>query len=256
MSSHQTLTTPQKVNGSTEELFVKTYQTKDPIIRKELILQHRDLVRRLASRFTNRGRPLDSLISVGTIGLIKAIDRYDVSRRVKFTTYATHCILGEIKRYFRDKTWGLKVPRSLKKLNSIIHDTIENLTTKLGRCPTIPEIAQKLDITSETVIEAIEAGRSYNPCSLEQKLEFNDEGSFCFLDSLNQADQKFRNLVDKIDLKIAIGTLSKRERMIIQLFYFEGYSQAEIAQRLGISQMHVSRLLRGTLKSLKKTLGH
>lgn len=100
----------------------------------------------------------------------------------------------------------------------------------------------------------IEAGRSYNPCSLEQKLKINDEGIFCLLDSLSQADQKFRNLVDKIDLKIAIGTLSKRERMIIQLFYFEGYSQAEIAQRLGISQMHVSRLLRGALKSLKKTL--
>lgn len=135
MSSYQTSTTPQKVNGSTEELFVKAYQTKDPIIREELILRHRDLVRRLASRFINRGRLLDSLISVGTIGLIKAVDRYDVSRRVKFTTYATHCILGEIKRYFRDKTWGLKVPRSLKKLNSIVHDAIENLTTKTRTLP-------------------------------------------------------------------------------------------------------------------------
>lgn len=212
------------------------------------------MVRRLASRFTNRGRLLDSLISIGTIGLINAVDRYDVSRGVKFTTYATHCILGEIKRYFRDKTWGLKVPRRLKKLNSIVHDTIENLTMKLGRSPTISEIAQKLDIPSETIIEVIEAGRSYNPCSLEQKLEFNNERSFCLLDSLSQTNQRFRDLIDKIGLKMAIGTLSKRKQMIIQLFYFEGYSQTEIAQRLGISQMHVSRLLRGALKSLKKTL--
>ena len=117
MSSHQISAVPEKASPITEELFSKFYETKDSKIREELILRHIDLVRKLASRFTNRGRPLDSLVSVGTIGLINAIDRYDISRGVKFTTYATHCILGEIKRYFRDKTWALKLPRSLKKLN-------------------------------------------------------------------------------------------------------------------------------------------
>ena len=121
---------PEQTVRTTEELFAEFYETKDPDIREELILQHRDLVKRLASRFTNRGRPSESSISAGTIGLINAVDRYEPSRGVKFITYATHCILGEIKRYFRDKSWLLKVPRSLKELNSIVHDTIECLTTR------------------------------------------------------------------------------------------------------------------------------
>lgn len=254
MSSHQISTALRKTGGITEELFIKCHETKDPKIREELILRHIDLVRKLASRFANKGQLLDSLVSVGTIGLINATDRYDVSRGVKFTTYATHCILGEIKRYFRHEGWVLKVPRSLKELNSIVHDTIANLTTRLGRSPTISEIAQKLDIPSETVIEVMEAGCSYKPYSLEQKLQFNDEKSFCFLDSLSQDDQEFGNLFDKIDLREAIRTLNKRGQMIVQLFYFEGYSQTEIGERLGISQMHVSRLLRQAIKSLKKIL--
>lgn len=254
MSFHQISTIPEKTGGIKEELFSKFHKTRDPKIREELILQHSDLVRKLASRFTNKGKSLDSLVSVGTIGLINAVDRYDVSRGVKFTTYATHCILGEIKRFFRDKTWVLKVPRSFKRLNSIVQDTIEDLTASLGRSPTISEIAKELDIPSETVIEVMEAGRSYRPFSLEQRLEFNDGDGCSFLDFLSQDDQGFRNLFDKVDLKEATATLNKREQIIVQLFYFEGYSQTKIAERLNISQMHVSRLLRGAIKSLKKIL--
>ena len=246
MSSRWVCTHPTQASGITDELFREFYQTKDPKVREELILEHTDLVKKLASRFSNRGKPLESLVSVGTIGLINAIDRYEPFRGVKFTTYATHYILGEIKRYFRDKGWLLKVPRSVKELNSIVHDTIECLTIRLGRSPAISEIAQELDVPSEIVMEVMEAGRSYNPCSLD------DKDNFCFLDVLSQPDKDFRNLVDRIDLEEAIGTLNKRGQMLLQLFYFEGCSQAKIAERLGISQMHVSRLLRQAIKKLNK----
>ncbi len=239
---------PERTAGTTEELFAEFYETKDLDIREELILRHRDLANKLAIRFTNRGRPLESLISVGTIGLINAVDRFEPSRRVRFTTYATHCILGEIKRYFRDKSWLLKVPRSLKELNSIVHNTIEYLTTRFGRSPAISEIAQELDVPSEIVMEVMEVGRSYRPCSLD------DEDNFGFSDVLCRTDKKLLNIVDKIDLEKAIATLNKREQMIVQLFYFEGRSQTKISERLGISQMHVSRLLRQTIKNLNRIL--
>jgi len=247
-STRRNATCPVQTAETTEELFAKFYETKDPNIREELILQHRDLAEKLAGRFTNRGRPLESLISVGTIGLINAVDRYEPSRGVKFTTYATHYILGEIKRYFRDKSWLLKVPRSLKELNSIVHDTIECLTTRLGRSPGISEIARELDVPSEIVMEVMEAGRSYRPYSLD------DDDNFSFSDALYQTDKELRNLVDKIDLKEAMGTLNKREQMILHLFYFESCSQTKIAERLGISQMHVSRLLRQAIKNLNRLM--
>lgn len=245
MPTHRIAACPEQVTGTTDQLFAEYYETKNPDIREELILRHRDLAEKLAGRFTNRGRPLESLISVGTIALINAVDRFEPSRGVKFTTYATHCILGEIKRYFRDKSWLLKVPRSLKELNSIVHDTIETLTTRLGRSPGISEIARELDVPSEIVMEVMEAGRSYRPCSLD------DENNFGFSDALSQTDKELRNL---IDLKEAMGTLNKREQMILQLFYFEDRSQTKIAERLEISQMHVSRLLRQAIKNLKRVM--
>lgn len=245
----------RKSDATSEELFIEYYETKDDKIKNEIILRHMDFVKKLAYRFSNKGEPIDCLISVGTIGLINAVGRYDISLGVKFTTYATHCILGEIKRYFRDKTWVLKVPRNLKELNSTVHNTIDDLTKMLGRSPTISEIAQKLDLSPETVIEVMEAGRCYKPYSLEQKLEFNDgDDNFCFLDSLSRENQEDLNLFDKIDLKEALGALNKRGQMIVQLFYIDGYSQTKIAERLGISQMHVSRLLKQAIKSLKEIL--
>lgn len=254
MSSYQISSGSEKKRGSVTELFIKFAQTKDARIREELILVYRGLVEQLAKRYINRGRPFESLVAVGTIGLIKAIDRYDINREAKFTTYATHYILGEIKRYFRDKAWTLRVPRNLKELNAVIQRTIEDLTARFSRLPTTQEISQELDISSETVIEAIEAGRAYKPYSLEKKVESNEEDNICFLDTLSQDDEgKYRHLL-KIDLKEAVKTLNKREQAIIQLFYFEGYSQTKIAQRLQISQMHVSRLLRGAIKNLKDRL--
>jgi len=244
----------RKSNVTIEELFIEYYETKDDKIKDEIILRHMDFVKKLAYRFSNKGEPIGCLISVGTIGLINAVGRYDMSLGVKFTTYATHCILGEIKRYFRDKTWVLKVPRNLKELNSTVHNTIDDLTKMLSRSPTISEIAQKLDLSPETVIEVMEAGRCYKPYSLEQKVESNDGDNLCFLDSLSQENQEDLNLFDKIDLKEALGTLNKREQMIVQLFYIDGYSQTKIAERLGVSQMHVSRLLKQAIKSLKLIL--
>ncbi len=142
----------------------------------------------------------------------------------------------------------------MKELNSIVHDTIEDLTRTLSRSPTISEIAGKLDIPSETVLEVMEAGRSYRPYSLDQKIELDDGTSFSLLESLGQDDREFQSLFDRIDLRKSITTLDKRGQMIVQLFYLVDYSQTEIAERLGISQMHVSRLLREAIKNLRKIL--
>ncbi len=252
MTSHHLAAVPGTDSGTLEQLFSQFAESNDSKIREELIVRHADLVRKLVRRFANGSKRLDTLVSVGTIGLMCAVDRYDISKGASFATYATHCIVGEVKRYLRDSSWLLKVPRSVKTLNWRVHKTIENLTMELGRSPTISEIGERVRIPPETVTEIMEAGHSYTPYSLDQELGLNGEGTFCLSDCLSQDDQEVGHLIDKIELKEAMGMLHKREQMILQLSYGEGYSQTEISMRLRISQMHVSRLLRQAIGNLRK----
>jgi len=252
MTSAEVASVPGKGSGAIGQLLSQFAESKDPKIREELIVRHANLVRKLVGRFANGSKRLDSLVSVGTIGLMCAVDRYDISKGASFITYATHCILGEVKRYLRDNSWLLKVPRSVKTLNWVIHHTIENLTMELGRSPTISEIGERVSIPPETVAEIMEAGHSYTPYSLDQQLGWNGEDTFCLSDCLSQDDKELCTLIDKIELKEVMGRLNKREQMILQLFYSEGYSQTEISKRLRMSQMHVSRLLRQAIGNLRK----
>ena len=224
-------------------------------LRDELVVGQLKLVRYLASKFANRGEPLDDLIQVGAVGLLKAIDRFDQGRGVGFSTYATPTIVGEIKRYFRDKGWALRVPRRLQELNLAVNRAIERLTIELGHSPTIEELAHALETTPESILEARELGGAYNLLSLDSEVVSDgDKRSQTLGETLPSAITGLELLEDKAVLEHAFTILSRRERIILFLRYFDSLSQTEIAKRLGVSQMHVSRLQHKALDKLRGAL--
>jgi RNA polymerase sigma-B factor len=224
-------------------------------VRSELVVAHLNLVRYLAVKFANRGEALDDLIQVGTVGLLKAIDRFDLERGVEFTTYATPTIVGEIKRYFRDKGWAVKVPRRLQELNLAVNRAIEKLSVKIGRSPTVKELAEHLSVTEEDVLEAQELGQAYNLLSLDTELSGDgDKKSQTLADYIGATDAGLALLEDKANLERAFEVLSGRERVILYLRFYESVSQTEIAKRLNVSQMHVSRLQQKALEKLRNVL--
>lgn len=251
MIGFHNLVFPEKEEINIDELFLELQRSKDEKIREVLIIHHMNLVHLLAKKFIDWGKPLESLVSVGTIGLINAIDRYDAAKGVKFSTYATYLILGEIRRYFRDKCWLVKVPRKTRKLNRFIQEVIEEMTKDLNRSPSISELARKLDASKEEVIEALEARNAYNAYSLGNGLK-SENGNLSMLEYLSSDDLDLKTFNNKFDLEEVLHHLPKREQVIIRLYYFDGFSQTKIARRLDISQMHVSRLLKQALKHLKK----
>ncbi len=238
----------------TRELFVRYRVEGDETARDELAEMYLNLVKYLASRFRNRGEPVDDLIQVGTIGLIKAIDRFDVDRAVEFTTYATPTIVGELKRYFRDKGWAIKVPRRLQELSFKVNHAIDALTQEMQRTPTIPEIAAYLDVTSDDVLEALETSEAYNFVSLETDRTGDGSDSFSILEYIGKDDQLMSVVEDRTTLASALKELSPQEQRVLYLRFFQGLTQTEIAKQLGISQMQVSRLLRKTLRVLRENL--
>ncbi len=235
----------------TRELFVRYRLDADEQARDELITMYLNLVKYLASRFRNRGEPIDDLIQVGTIGLIKAIDRFDIDRQVEFTTYATPTIVGELKRYFRDKGWAIKVPRRLQELSFKVNKTIDALTQRFQRSPTIEEIATELEVTSEEVLEAMETSEAYNFVSLESD-RGDGSDSFSILEYIGKDDQLMAIVDDRATLSAALRHLTAQEQRVLYLRFFQGLTQTEIARQLEISQMQVSRLLRKTLKVLRE----
>jgi len=237
-----------------EQLFREFKETRDPRLRERLIELHQNLVRYLASKFANRGEPLEDLIQVGMIGLINAIDRYEPDGATKIYTYATPTLLGEIRRYFRDKAWSLKVPRRLQELNQAATKVAEELTQKLGHPPTIQEIAKKLGTTEEETIEAMELGSAYEAISLDSKVEQEDDSPLSLGEFLGGVDLSLENIEMYDDIKRAIEQLDPREKAIIYYRFFRNMSQTEVAKRLNISQMHVSRLQQRALRKLKEIL--
>lgn len=238
----------------TYELFVKYRETKDPEVRDELVRMYINLVEYLAKRFKSRGEPLEDLIQVGTIGLIKAVDRFDIDREVEFTTYATPTIVGELKRYFRDKGWAVRVPRRLQELNQQINQIVSSLTQELKRSPTVAEIAQRLNVSSEDVIEALETTEAYNFVSLDGDISSSNGESFSLLEYIGEDDKQLVGLEDRASLAAALSELNHQEQKILYLRFFRGLTQTEIANELNISQMHVSRLLRKTLQVLRQRM--
>lgn len=239
--------------SDTDTLFARYIRTRDPVLRDRLVVLHHNLVRYLASKFVNRGEPLEDLVQVGTIGLINAIDRFDSDRGTKFSTYATPTIVGEIRRYFRDKAWSLKVPRRLQELNQAAAKAQEELSSKLGRPPTIQEVADRIGATEEETLEAIELGNAYDTVSLDSKMmSDSDSAPLSLAEFVGAEDASLEALEEYGDLDKAIECLDPRERAIIVHRFFKDMSQAEVAKQLNISQMHVSRLQNRALLQLKR----
>ena len=219
-------------------------------IRAALIERHLPLVVFMARKFADRGEPLDDLIQVGTIGLIKAIDRFEIARGFEFSTFATPTIVGEIKRHFRDKTWAIRVPRRLQELGVAVSKANTELTQKLDRSPTTKEIAKHLGVSVDDVAEALEANSAYSTISLDTA----SADAPTIGDSVGSLDDALEGVEYRESLKPLLEKLDDREKRILQLRFFDNLSQSQIATDLGISQMHVSRILNKVLIHLREGL--
>ena len=235
----------------TRELFRRLKDNGDADARDQLIVNHINLVRFLASKFKNRGESLEDLVQVGTIGLIKAIDRFDPDRGLEFTTYATPTIMGEIKRHFRDKGWSVRVPRRLQELSAKVNQATDELTNQLQRSPSVAEIAEYLGSTVDEVLEAMESSSAYSSVPLEGGGSGEDDEAPSVIDHYATEDPDLAASDDRIVLEQAIADFSPREQEVVKMRFEEGLTQVEIAERLGISQVQVSRLLRRTLRRIQ-----
>ncbi len=253
--------TPQRAATRLESKDLFTRLARHPVgspehqtTREALVHLHLPLVEFLARRFRDRGEPLDDLVQVGTIGLIKAVDRFDLDRGVEFSTYATPTVVGEIKRHFRDKGWAVRVPRRLQELRHELATTTEHLSHALGRAPTIAEIATVLGISEEEVLEGLESANAYTAVSLDAGSETEDGGTSSALASIGADDEALEGVEYRESLRPLLAQLPARERQILMLRFFRNMTQSQIAAEVGISQMHVSRLLTKTLETLRSQL--
>jgi len=221
--------------------------------RDALVHLHLPLVEHCARRFRNRGEPFEDLVQVGTIGLLKSIDRFDTDRGVEFSTYATPTIIGEIKRYFRDKGWAIRVPRRLQELRMQIGAATAELTQSLGRSPTPRELAGSIGCSVEEIIEGIESSNAYSTLSLDASDDTEDGGN-TMLDAIGMEDENLEHVEIRESLKPLLDALEPREKRILLLRFFKNRTQTQIAEEIGVSQMHVSRLLTRTLAQLRASL--
>lgn len=239
--------------GRREELrrkFGEFSRSRDAQLRRELVEAHLGLAEYLARRFSNRGEPLDDLVQVSSVALLKAVDRFDPERGVEFSTYATHTIAGELKRHFRDKGWAVRAPRRMQELYLRLGQAIATLSQERGRSPTIAELATETRVSEEEVLEALEAGQAYRFASLDAP-SLGDEESEALSSRLGEEDPEFAGAEHRATLSPLIAQLPGRQQTILHLRFFEGLTQSDIANRLGISQMHVSRLLARSLAQLR-----
>ncbi|MFF0203660.1 SigB/SigF/SigG family RNA polymerase sigma factor [Streptomyces sp. NPDC005017] len=224
-------------------------------VRNTLIEMNLSLVRYAASRFRTRGDSLEDVVQVGTIGLIKAIDRFEVSREVEFTTFAVPYIVGEIKRFFRDTSWAVHVPRRLQEARAELARATDELRSRLGRTPTTRELSELMSLPEEDVVEARKAANCYQSASLDAALSTESErGDTVLADRLGEEDPSLELVDDLYSLAPLVASLDERDRRIIHLRFVEELTQAQIAARLGVSQMHVSRLISRIIKRLRKGL--
>jgi RNA polymerase sigma-B factor len=232
---------------STED-WVTFARTRDPALRDRLVADNLGLARRLAHRFAHRGQPYDDLAQVASMALIKAVDRYDPGRNVAFSTFATGTIIGELKRHFRDRGWAVRAPRRIQELYLELGTLTESLGHRLGRSPTVAELAEEAGCSEESVLEAMEAGQGYRSASLDAP----GAGSLTLGDRLATEDHGAALVEDRSVLGPALAALPERSRRIVKLRFFDGLTQSEIAAEIGISQMHVSRLLAASLAQLRE----
>ncbi len=229
------------------ELFARFRATRDNAVRNELAARHRGLAISLARRFNGRGEPLDDLLQVAMIALLRAIERFEPERGNSFTTFATPTVLGELRRHFRDHTWALKVPRPIKDLHLRVRPAVTELRDELGRPPTVPELAIHLGCSDGSVIEALEVSAAYRPSSIHAP---SSGDGLSIEDRLSDDGDPLHTFEVVEMVRSLVGRLPERERTVLELRFYDELSQSEIASRVGLSQMHVSRILRATLERL------
>jgi RNA polymerase sigma-B factor len=227
--------------------FAQYASTRDPALRDELVEENLGLARILARRFADRGESYDDLFQVASIAIVSAVDRFDPERGVEFATFATRTVIGELKHHFRDKSWAVRVPRRLQELYLELGQAVSDLTQELERSPTVVELANHLRVSEQAVLEAMEAGRAYRSTSIDA----SDDEQETFAARLGTEETGFSGFDDRTVLVAAIRELPEREQRVIRLRFFEGLTQSEIAHRLGLSQMHVSRIIAATLERLR-----
>ncbi len=233
------------------ELFVRYLRDGQPQARDQLVERFLPLARQLARRYQRAEEPLDDLIQVASIGLIKAIDRFDPDRQVAFSSYAVPTILGELKRHFRDKTWSVRVPRDLQELALKVDRAVASLSRELHRSPSVAEISQAVAASEEQVLEALEAAAAYRATSIDAPRGSEDDGSDTLGDQMGRDEQGFGLAEDRATLDRLLGTVTAREREVLRLRFEEDLTQAEIGERIGVSQMQVSRIIRQSLGRLR-----
>jgi RNA polymerase sigma-B factor len=240
------------VDGADEirELLCRWHEDGDRAARADLAERMLPLARSLARRYAGKGEPLDDLEQVASLGLLKAIDRFDVTREVRFATFAVPTIAGELKRHFRDRGWMLRVPRDVQELCARVVRSRETLTRELGRSPTVSEVAEALGAGVEQVLEALRAADAYRMMSLDEPLA---EGAGA-LDAIGGDDEGYELAEHRVLLRPGLDRLGEREREIVRLRYYEGLTQREIARAVGVSQMHVSRLIRRSIDAMRDTI--
>lgn len=249
------MTSKDSALSDTKQLLQLYQEFRDMAAREGLVKDHLALVRRLCNKFSHSGEPLEDLVQVGTIGLLKAIEKYNPARETDFVAFAIPEIVGEIKNYFRDHGWAVKVPRKLQRQKMVVQRVVESLTQELNRAPTIPEIAEATGFSEEEVYDTFEVDKCGKPLSLDAEYDRDGTGEYSSLmDYLASDDGEFDKLIDRIVLADAVGRLGKREKTIIYLKFHKALPQTEIAKRLHISQMHVSRLQHKALTQLKQIL--
>jgi RNA polymerase sigma-B factor len=236
---------------SDAELFARVRSAEDLRAREQLIARYLPLARRLARRYQHTDEPLEDLVQVASIGLVKAVDRFDSSREVMFSSYAVPTILGELKRHFRDRTWSVRVPRDLQELALRVDQTLTRLSAGRRKAPTVAEIAVAVGVSEEQVLDAMEAMGAYRASSLDAPRSAREDEAESMADSLGSADAGFDRAEARAALAPLFSRISERERVVLELRFGEDLTQAEIGERIGVSQMQVSRLIRQALARLR-----
>jgi RNA polymerase sigma-B factor len=234
------------------ELFDRWQQHRDARARAELVQRFLPLARKLARRYSGAHEPFDDLLQVASLGLVKAIDRFDVDRGTAFSSFAVPTVLGELKRYFRDLGWSVHVPRGAQELALKVEDARQKLTTRTGRPPTVPELAEYLELSIEDVLEALETASAHHIASLDSPREDGEEESGSLGDSLGEVDESYELVDAKTTISAAARHLGPRERRVLVLRFVEDLTQSQIAELIGVSQMQVSRILRRALEQLRE----
>jgi RNA polymerase sigma-B factor len=233
-------------------LLVRYHRDGDPAAREQLVERFLPLARQLARRYQRGGEQLDDLIQVASLGLLKAIDRFDPARETAFSSFAVPTVLGELKRHFRDKGWSVRVPRDLQEMAVRVERIADEMSREIGRAPTPAEIAERIGATLEQVLEAREAAGAYRAVSLDRPRSDDDEDGESYADAFGVEDPGFGLAEASATVERLMRCLSEREREVLRLRFEEDLTQSEIGQRVGVSQMHVSRLIRQSLVRLRE----